>query len=73
MTRLVPEKGALPVKVNVLLTVAACTPAVISSARAKGADLLKVNAVTKRIIMSPPHRTLDGPAFLHYTLKPLET
>jgi hypothetical protein len=74
----------VPVKVNVPLTLAACAPAAISSARAKGANTLKMdpramaggvhNPVTKRImIIFPPNRALSGPASLHYTTKLLET
>src|ERR1035437_9245623 len=44
------ERVVVPVKVSVLLTLAACAPAVTSSARAKGANLLKMVPVVKRFI-----------------------
>jgi hypothetical protein len=44
------ERVVVPVKVSVLLTLAACAPAVISSARAKGANPLRIVPVVKRIV-----------------------
>jgi hypothetical protein len=41
---------AVPVKVNVVFTVAACAPAEISSASARGANLVKRDPVKYRIV-----------------------
>jgi hypothetical protein len=43
-TKAVPDRVAVPFTVSVLLKLTACAPVVISSARAKGANLL--NPVT---------------------------